>query len=94
MSARADEFARRREALQLQCALQREQFALSAAELSSGLHFMDRGLSVVRGTRVVPMIVAAVSALGLVSRSGPLLRLISRVWLIVNTVRQLKRTLR
>ena len=94
MSTHTQELARRREALQMQCALQRAQFAQSAAELGSGLHFLDRGLSIVRSTRLVPMIVAGIGALGIVSRSGRMIRLISRVWLIANTVRQLKRTLR
>jgi hypothetical protein len=94
VSARSDEFARRRVALQSQCALQRAQFAQSAAELGAGLHFMDRGLSIIRGTRILPIVMAAVSAMGFATRSGAVIRLLSRGWLIVSTLRQLKRALR
>ena len=94
MSARSEEFARRRLALQLQCALQREQFSQSAAQVGAGLDFMDRGLNLLRGTRIVPIVMAAVSAMGLATRSGAVIRLLSRGWLIVSTLRQLKRALK
>jgi YqjK-like protein len=92
MSQRSNEFAQRRMTLQLQCALQREQFADTIAQLGDGLKFMNRGLSMVRSTRIVPMILAAVSAAGVLSRAGGVLRLVSRGWLIFNTVQRLRRS--
>ena len=94
MSARVNEFARRRAGLQLQCAMQREQFAQSAADIGASLHFADRGLSIVRSTRIVPMIMAAASTLGILSRSSGIMRLVGRVWLVANTLQGIKRALR
>jgi hypothetical protein len=94
VSASAEEFARRRAALQRQCALQREQLAQSAAEIGADLRFVDRGVTLIRGTRVVPLILGAISALGMTSRAGRVIRLISRVWVIINTLQRVKRALR
>jgi hypothetical protein len=94
VSARANEFARRRAALQLQCALQRDQFAQSAADIGATLHFVDRGLSIVRSTRIVPMIIAAASTLGILSRSSGVMRLVGRGWLVMKTLQGIKRALR
>jgi hypothetical protein len=94
MSARSDGFSQRRSELQLQCAAQRGQFAHSTAELGAGLQMLDRGLSVVRGLRVVPMLLTAASAAGVLSRTGGVIRLLSRVWMVVSTLKRLKRSLR
>jgi hypothetical protein len=94
VSARSEEFARRRAGLQLQCALQREQFAKSAAEIGADLRFIDHGLNIVRNVRIVPMILGAISALGVASRAGGLVRLVGRAWLLFNTVKRIKRALR
>jgi hypothetical protein len=80
--------------LQAQCALQRESLAQSAAQLSGQLAFVDRGLSAVRGVRILPILTAALSAAGLVSRAGGLFRLLSRAMLIIATVQRLKRSFR
>jgi hypothetical protein len=90
----ASEFARRRTELQLQCALQREQLAHSVTELQGGFQFADRVIGVLRGLRVVPMLLAAVSAAGVVSRASGVIRLIGRVWLVVNTLKRLRQSLR
>ena len=94
MSARSEEFARRRAELQLQCAMQRDQFAQSTAALGESLHVVDRGLTVIRSTRVVPMILATIGAVGFATRAGGLIRLVSRALILVNTVKQLKRAFR
>lgn len=91
MSARAQQYSLRRAELQLQCAAQRGQFAHSTAELAVGLHSLERALQVVRGLRVVPMLLTAVSAAGLVSKAGGVIRLLSRVWMIITTLRRLRR---
>jgi len=91
MSAHSDQFAQRRAALQVQCALQREQFARHAAELGSGLQAVNRGIAMVRSTRILPMVLAAVSAAGVLSRAGGVMRLLSRTWVVVSALRQLRR---
>jgi hypothetical protein len=94
MSSRSERFAQRRMTLQLQCALQREAFAQATTQLGDGLSFMNRGLNIVRGARIMPMILAALSAVGVVSRTGGVIRLLSRAWLLINTVQRLKRSFR
>jgi hypothetical protein len=94
VNARRQEFAQRRASLQSQCALQREQLAQKAAEISADLRFIDHGLNMLRGTRLMPLILGAISALGMASRTGGLIRLIGRVWVLINTAKQIKRALR
>jgi hypothetical protein len=88
------DYAARRTRLQLQCVRQREQFALRTAELSEGLHGLNRGLDRVRGSRIVPALMALVSVAGVASRAGGVVRLLGRVWMIVNTVQRLRRALK
>jgi YqjK-like protein len=90
MNEHAQSIARRRAALQLQCALQREEFALHASQLKEDLHSAGRGIEMVRGLRIVPMIMAATSAAGLVSRASGLIRLLGRAWFIFSTLRRLR----
>jgi len=94
MSARSQEFSRRRAVLQLHCAAQRGQFAHSRAELGAGLQTLQRGLQVARGLRVVPMLFTALSAAGVLSRAGGVVRLLSRVWMVVSTLQGLRRSRR
>jgi len=94
MSARAQEFARRRVELQLQCALQREQFAQSAAEIGADLKFVDHGIGLIRKTRVVPILLGLIGTLGMTSRAGGAVRLLGRAWVIVNTFKRLRRVLK
>lgn len=94
MNTRTAQFAQRRMTLQAQCALQRESLVQSSAQLREQLAFVDRGLSVVRGARILPILMAAVSAVGLVSRAGGIFRLLSRAILIITTVQRLKRSFR
>jgi len=95
MSKRSDEFALRRKTLQLQCALQRVQFADSTARISATLHSVDRGLnlvSLVSSTKIIPMLLAGVSAAGMLTKAGGIIRLLSRIWVVVSTVQRLKRS--
>ena len=94
MNARAEEFSQRRKELQLQCAVQRGQFAQCTAELDAGVQILNRGLSVARGLRIVPMLLTAASAAGVLSRAGGVIRLLSRVWMVVSTLQRLKRSRR
>jgi hypothetical protein len=94
MNARAAKFAQRRLTLQVECALQREALALASAQLGQGLAFVNRGLNAVRGARVVPILLSALSAAGLASRAGGLLRLLSRAMFIITMVQRLKRSFR
>ena len=55
------------------------------------LRFIDRGVNLVRSTRVVW---AALGALGMTSRAGGLVRLIGRAWVVFNTAKRIKRALR
>lgn len=90
MNEHAQSIARRRAALQLQCALQREEFALHTSHLREDLHRANRGIEVVRGFRIMPIIMAATSAAGLVSRASGLIRLLGRAWFIFSTLRRLR----
>jgi hypothetical protein len=94
MSARSDAYSQRRAELQLQCAAQRGQFVQSTAELGAGLQVLNRGLSVVHALRIVPMLLTAASAAGVLSRAGGVIRLLSRVWMVVSTLQRLKRSRR
>jgi hypothetical protein len=94
MSAHSEEFTRRRTVLQLQCAVQREQFAQSVAEMESGFSFVNRGLGIMRSARVLPMLLAAISATGLLSRAGGVVRLVGRAWLVINTLQRLRRSVK
>jgi hypothetical protein len=94
VSARSKEFAQRRAGLQRQCALQREQFAQKAAEIGADLRVIDQGVNILRGTRIVPVILGAIGALGMVSRPGGLVRLLGRAWFLINTVKRIKHALR
>jgi hypothetical protein len=94
MNARSELLAQRRMTLQLQCALQREAFTQAATQLGDGLSFVNRGLNVVRGARLMPMILAGLGAAGVVSRAGRVISLLSRAWLLINTVQRLKRSFR
>jgi hypothetical protein len=94
MNERAARFAERRMTLQLQCALQREAFALSTAQLGDGLTFVNRGLGAMRGARLMPILMTVLSTAGLVSRAGGMFRLLSRALLVFNTVQRLKRSFR
>jgi hypothetical protein len=94
MNARSERFARRRMTLQLQCALQRETFVQTTTQLGEGLSFMNRGLNLVGSARVMPMILAALSAAGVVSRAGGLIRLLGRAWFLISTVQRLRRSFR
>jgi hypothetical protein len=94
VTARAEEFARRRVALQLQCALQREQFAQSAAEIGADLKVVDHGINLVRKTRLVPIIMGLIGTVGMASRAGGVLRLLSRAWVFFNTFQRLRRVLK
>jgi YqjK-like protein len=97
MSAR-QHFSRRRAELQLQCAAQRAAFVLHADEIQSSFddmqHGLNRGLSLVRGARVVPMLLSAFSAAGALSRASGVARLIGRAWMIWQTVQRLRRSMR
>lgn len=94
MKARAVQFAERRAQLQLQCAQQRAQLAQSVGDMQDSVARLNKGLSLVRGLRVVPMLLAAVSAAGVMSRAGGLIRVLGRVWFIVQTLRRLRQSLR
>jgi hypothetical protein len=92
MSEHSQSLARRRLALQLRCAEQRAQFAQQTDELREGFSFANRGLDKVRGMRIMPMLMAATSAAGLVSRLGGIFRVAGRAWFIINTLRRLRRS--
>jgi hypothetical protein len=94
MNARAAQFAQRRTALQLQCAQQREQLAHSVGEMQHSLQSLNKGLGMLRATRLLPMLLAAVSAAGVVSRAGGVIRVLGRVWLVVQTFKRLRQSLR
>ena len=94
MNEHSQSLARRRAALQLQCALQREEFAVHAAHLREGVNSVNHGIDVVRGLRIMPIIMAATSAAGLISRASGLVRLIGRAWFIISTLRRLQRSTR
>lgn len=94
MSGRPEQFLQRRLILQRQCARQREQLAQTSAELGATLKFANRGLSLARGARAMPMILAAASAAGILSRAGGVIRLLGRAWLVVSTLQRLRRSLR
>jgi hypothetical protein len=94
VSDRSEEFTRRRTVLQMQCVVQREQLAQSVADMEAGFSFVNRGLGIMRSTRILPMILAALSAAGLLSRAGGVVRLVGRVWLIINTLQRLRRSLK
>ena len=92
MSEQTEALARKRALLQVQCALQRELFVQHAAQVREGLHSANHGLEVVRGLRVMPIIMAATSAAGLISRASGLMRLLGRAWFIISTLRRLQRS--
>jgi YqjK-like protein len=92
VSEHSQSLASRRAALQLQCALQREEFALQASHLREGLNTANRGIDVVRGLRIMPMIMAATSAAGLISRASGVVRLLGRAWFIISTLRRLRKS--
>jgi hypothetical protein len=94
MNARAVQFARRRTALQLQCAQQREQLAHSAGEMQHSVRSLNQGMAMLRGTRLLPMLLAAVSAAGALSRASGVIRVLGRVWFIVQTLKRLRQSLR
>ena len=92
MSRRAQEFTRRRTALQLKCAAQRAAFVHSAEEIQDSVHRVNHGFDVVRGTRLMPMLVAALGAFGVLARAGGAARLLGRAWSIWQIVRRLRRS--
>jgi hypothetical protein len=94
VSARADEFERRRVTLQLQCALQREQFAQITGEIGADLKIVDQGINLVRKTRLVPIILGMIGTLGMASRAGGVVRLLSRAWVFFNTFQRLRRAMK
>jgi hypothetical protein len=94
MSAQSDGFTRRRTLLQLQCAVQREQLVQSVTEMEAGFSSVNRGLGIMRSTRIMPMLLAALSAAGLLSRASGVLRVVGRAWLIINTLQRLRRSLK
>lgn len=55
----------RRQALQQQCAVQRRALGASLQQVSGQLHTLDRGLGLVRGLRLSPMLLAFGAALAL-----------------------------
>ena len=96
MSARAQQIAERRAALQALCEQQRQQLLYSSRHISADLRKIDRGVAMVRNTRLLGPILSAAGALllGRIGTGGKLLRLISRGWLLVGTLRGLKRALK
>jgi hypothetical protein len=94
MNPRELQFEKRRTELQLQCAQQRAAFAQSVDDMQQSVQGLNRGLAMVRGTRFVPMLLAAVSAVGVLSRAGGVARLLGRVWVIWQTVQRLRRATR
>lgn len=91
MNPREQEFARRRTDLQLQCAQQRAAFAQSVEQMQDSVQGLNRGLSIVRGTRLMPMLLAAVSAAGVLTRAGGVVRLIEKAFVIWQLVQRLRR---
>jgi hypothetical protein len=94
MSPREQQFARRRTELQLQCAAQRAAFTQSAEEMQASVHGLNHGFDVVGGSRLMPMLLAAVSAAGVLSRAGGVARLLGRAWMIWQTVQRLRRSMK
>jgi hypothetical protein len=92
--SRVESYKQRRTLLQLQCALQREQFLLHQAQLSQGMQSVNRGFSLVRGSRIMPILMTAVSAASVLSRAGGVVRLLGRAWMIVGTLQRLRRSLK
>ncbi len=93
MNQRALEAARRRQVLMLQCAAQREQLLQAASIIHSRLQSVDRGVELVRGLRLSPVMLAGAAALALGLGSTRLVRLLGRGYLVFNTVQRLWRSL-
>ena len=98
MSAAQQSFSLRRAELQLQCAAQRAAFVHHADEIQTSFddmqHGLNRGLSVFRGARMVPMLLGAFSAAGALSRASGIARIIGRAWMIWQTVQRVRRSMR
>jgi hypothetical protein len=86
------QFARRRTELQLQCAAQRASFVESAEEIRDSVHRVNHGFGVVGGTRLMPLLLAAVSAVGALTRAGGVVRLLGRAWTIWQIVQRFRRS--
>lgn len=93
MSRPSAEAARRREALTVQCAAQREQLAATAAAINAQLQGVNRGLALLRGLRMSPAVLAGAAALALGLGSTRAMRLVGRGYLAFNTVQRLWRSL-
>ncbi|HWW20806.1 MAG TPA: YqjK family protein [Steroidobacteraceae bacterium] len=94
MTAREPPFVRRRAELQLQCAQQRAAFAQSVEDMQASVQGLNRGLGIVRGTRLMPMLLAALSAAGVLTRAGGVVRLLEKLWVIWQLVQRLRRSKR
>lgn len=63
MSARAEELARRRRALQERCEQQRRELGLAALTLEHQLATVDRGIELIRRLTTSPIVIGAVFAI-------------------------------
>ncbi|HEY3730682.1 MAG TPA: hypothetical protein VGL28_05405 [Steroidobacteraceae bacterium] len=92
MTPRAAEFARRRGVLQLRCTAQRIRLAGALGAIEHDLHKVERGFSMVKKFSWSPLIVTGgLLALGL--RAGRSAGLLSRAFLIFETVQRIRRSL-
>lgn len=91
MSARAEELARRRRALQERCEQQRREMGLAASTLEGQLGTVDRGIDLMRRLTSSPIVIGAVFAL--VALVGPmrLFRWTGRALLLATAFKRLSR---
>jgi hypothetical protein len=92
MMTRADEYARRRGLLQLRCTSQRQRMEQAMAAIEADLRKFERGVAAVRRFRISPLILAAGAALALGLGAGRTVGLISRAWLLFNSLQRIKRS--
>jgi hypothetical protein len=92
MTSRAAEFARRRGALQLRCTAQRLRMTEAMAAIDANLQKVERGIAMVRNIRISPLILAAGAALALGLGAVRTVSLISRGWLLFNSLQRIKRS--
>jgi hypothetical protein len=92
MMTRAAELARRRAALQIRCTMQRQRMAAAVAAIDADLRKVERGLAVVRRIRISPLFLVAGAAIALGLGTGRTMSLVSRAWLVFNSLQSLKRS--